>query len=1069
VRFSVQARLLGNPHVRPQYAPVPSASAALHPPAGRQGWSFLTGLLKEHVSQHPASCPEPGAVGWPGRLAGPPFPARLCLLVLCLLAWWPGAPAALASEPIVELRPIAPEPAPSGGQAVAAPSTRLLIEGSAAGEDFGSTVIEYGRGEAPSQWAPIATLRRPVVNGRLAVWETKALPADRYTVRVTVYSKAGRFSRTQQLVDLTLWRSDLVVRQVVSRLEGATLTVTIDVDNLGRQPAPGPVKMTVGLLNDPPSDTTPLVRLTRWELNGPLPAGGQTSKTGTIVLPSTIQPGRYRVAVVADEEGAVADADTSNNRALADSTIDVGADLIISRLKAALTADGGAVTITDLVANRGLLPTPASTTVAYYLSVDGVIQSSDPLLGHRTLPSLRAGGESEATTRLPLPAALPLGSYFVLGRVNPPRSTEETAGPAGRPRITEMDLTNNDYWGSQITLGPDLDLTALSARIDLEHRQFVITDQVKNVGRYPASGPFAMTYRLLNKAKEGDAGALTPIALLSAPVIGRQQLAGTLSPGEERKTVSTVPLPAGLSAGRYQLVGQLDPDRQLPDSDFSNNQRISETFVIGYDLEVSAVSVEPSSDGLQLKVTETVANQGLLPADGTITVRYLMQEEPARAGAERTETLIGQRTIDGGLAPGARSTGTVTVTPPDNSSGRRWRLVAEVSGPGVDTRADNDRQATESLINEGVDLSLGKTTATLSQTADHLTVTDTVNNDGLAALTRPVRVVYVLSATGLMDGQETVLGARTITALAADGDSTATTTLAVPPTLKPNRYFVVIQVDPDRRVAELKRNNNIASGQRVTIGPEPVLESVDATLKPDGTAVAVKVTVANRGNRPSGPVALTFGISSRGAQSDSMIELGRESVTSLPPGRRATPDFLLPVPATLPAGSYFVTARLDGPPGEQSVTVTPAALPLGPDLLAQSLRAKLLGAGEQLKVSVSDTVVNEGNQGVTRPFAVSYFLSTDWILDGADTPLGRRTIAALPAHEQNSATVQFAVPVETIRTGRYFVLSRIDLEGTVQESDRTNNLRPTVEGLLIERFEKHKKGPDMPDVYSGGH
>jgi hypothetical protein len=994
---------------------------------------------------------------------------------LCLLAWWPGGPAAQASEPIVELRPIAPVPGPAGGQAVAAPSTRLLIEGSAAGDDFGSTVIEYGRGEAPSQWAPIATLKRPVVNGRLAVWETKALPADRYTVRVTVYSKAGRFYRTQQLVDLTSMRSDLVVRQVMSRLEGATITVAFDVANLGQQPAPGPVKMTVGLLNDPSTDTTPLVRLTQWELNGPLPAGGQTSKTGTIVLPSTIQPGRYRIAVVADEEGAVADADPSNNRALADSTIDVGADLIITRLKAVLTADGGAVTITDLVTNRGLLPTPASTTVAYYLSGDGVIQSSDPLLGHRTLPSLRAGGESEATTRLPLPAALPLGSYFVLGRVNPPRSTEETAAPAApagpkeRPRIAEMDLSNNDYWGSQITLGPDLDLTALSARIDLEHRQFVITDQVKNVGRYPASGPFAMTYRLLNKVEEGDAGALTPIALLGAPVIGRQQLAGTLSPGEERKTVTTVPLPAGLSAGRYQLVGQLDPDRQLPDSDFSNNQRISGTFVIGYDLEVSAFSVEPSSDGLQLKVTETVANQGLLPADGPITVRYLMQEEPARAGADRSETLIGQRTIDGGLAPGARSTRTSTVTLPDGASGRRWRLVAEVSGPGVDTRADNDRQTTEKLINEGVDLSLGKTTATLSQTADHLTVTDTVNNDGRAALTRPVRVLYVLSATGLMDGQETVLGTRTITALAADGDSTATTTLAVPPTLKPNRYFVVIQVDPDRRVAELKRNNNIASGQRVTIGPEPVLESVDATLKPDGSAVAVKVTVANRGNRPSGPVALTFGVSSRGAESDSMIELGRESVTSLPPGRRATPDFILPVPATLPAGSYFVTARLDGPPGEQSVTVTPAALPLGPDLLAQSLHAKLLGVGEQLKVSVSDTVVNEGNQGVTRPFSVSYYLSTDWMLDGADIPLGQRTITALPAHEQNSATAQFAVPVETIRTGRYFVLSRIDLEGTVQESDRTNNLRPTVEGLLIERFEKHKKGPDMPDVYSGGH
>jgi hypothetical protein len=72
----------------------------------------------------------------------------------------------------------------------------------------------------------------------------------------------------------------------------------------------------------------------------------------------------------------------------------------------------------------------------------------------------------------------------------------------------------------------------------------------------------------------------------------------------------------------------------------------------------------------------------------------------------------------------------------------------------------------------------------------------------------------------------------------------------------------------------------------------------------------------------------------------------------------------------------------------------------------------------------------------------------------------------LPAGEPHNATMQFPVPVETIETGRYFVLSRIDLEGVVEESQRTNNLRPTVEGLLIERLEK-KKAPDMPEVISG--
>jgi hypothetical protein len=1003
------------------------------------------------------SRPSPGVA----RRLGLPLSALFYLFI-----FWPGAPAVQAAEPIAELRPIAPEPAPVGQAAVTAPSTRLLIEGSATGDDFGSAVIDYGRGEFPSRWEPIATLKLPVANGRLAVWETKALPADRYTVRVTVYSRSGLFHRAQQLVNLETWRSDLAVRQVISRLDGATLTVTVDVANQGTQPVPGSVRLAVGLLNDPPSDTAPLVRLARWGLNGPLPPGGQTSKTGVVELPLTLQPGRYRVAVVADDGGAVADADTSNNRAIADSAIDVGADLIITQLKGALTADSTAVAVTDLVVNRGMLPTPEATTVSYYLSTDGVIQSSDVLLGQRTLPPLKAGGQSEATTRLPLPAGVPPANYFLLGRVNPPPSTAETSASSGRRRVAEVNLNNNDYWGSQITLGPDLALTALSARIDLEHRQVVITDHIKNVGRYQAAGSVTITYRLLKEEESDNNKNLSPLALQSASLIGQRELAGTLAPGEERKQVTSLPLPEDLSAGRYQLVGTLDPEQRMADGDRGNNQRRSETLVVGYDLEVTALSAESSLDGLQLTVTETVANQGLLPADGPITVRYLLQEEPTRAGAQRTE-IIGQRTIDGGLSVGAQSAGTVTVTLPDGAGARRWRLVAAVSAPGLDIHAENDRRATDFLINEGVDLALGRTTATLSPAADHLTVTDTVNNYGRAALTRPIRVVYALSATGLMDGHETVLGARTIAALEADGESTSTTTLAVPPTLEQNRYFVVIQVDPDRRVAELKRDNNIAAGQRIAIGPEPVLEAIDATVKPDGTAMAIKVTVANHGNRPSGPVALTFGVSAGDKKAQSVLELGRKSVTSLPPGRRATPDFILPVPATLPAGTYFVTARLDGQPGDQAVRVTPAALPLGPDLLTQELRAQLIGAGEQLKVSISDTVVNVGNQGVARPFNISYFLSTDWKLDRGDIPLGQRTITALPAHEQNSDTVQFAVPVVTIQTGRYFILSRIDLEETVQESDRANNLRPTVEGMLIDRLEK-KKAPDMPDVISGG-
>jgi hypothetical protein len=230
--------------------------------------------------------------------------------------------------------------------------------------------------------------------------------------------------------------------------------------------------------------------------------------------------------------------------------------------------------------------------------------------------------------------------------------------------------------------------------------------------------------------------------------------------------------------------------------------------------------------------------------------------------------------------------------------------------------------------------------------------------------------------------------------------------------------------------------------------------------------MAVTLTVVNRGNRPmSGPQPVSFGMALDDAGKERVMELGRNTITPLEPGGRATPAYTLPVPATLPPGAYFVAVRLEEGATEQ-IAVTPAALTVGPDLASRELRAELIGQGEQLKVRVTDMITNQGTRGVDRPFTVSYWLSTDWKLDRQDLLLGRRTIERLPAGEQHSATMPFAVPVQTIETGRYFVLSRIDLEGAVKESQRTNNLRPAVEGLLIERLEK-KKSPDMPEVISG--
>ena len=959
--------------------------------------------------------------------------ARACWLIAgALLLGGIGATTGQAAELSAELGRIAPA---SSGAATAAgaPSSRFVIEGRASGDDFGSAVLEAGPGDLPSDWRRIAALTAPVAQGILGQWDTHTLPADRYTIRLTVYSKAGLLKQARQVVDLREWRPDLVVRQALRQFDGGKLTVAVELANQGRQPAAGPIGITVIGQLASRADSAP-VRLARWELSGPLPAGAQASKTGPVMLPPTVSPGRYALTVVLDEEEKIADTNRANNRAAIEPPVELGPDLAMTQLKAELAGDGRSITVTDLVVNQGLLPAPASTIVRYYLSADGVIHSTDAMIGQRPLPALAAGARSAVTTSLALPAGLPAGTFYLLGRV----------------AAEDVDPANNDVWGSSLTLGPDLAMATATTRIDPERRQLIVAEVVKNVGAYPADGAFPIQYRLLAE------GALPQSAL----ALGQSELTGPLVPGGERTAERAFALPDGVTAGRYRLLGQIDPQQRTADSRRDNNQAQSDWIVIGYDLQVVEIAAESSTDGLEVRVSDTVVNRGLLPATGRVTVNYFLKHDDAKPAPP-----IGRRVIETGLAPGERLAGGATVRLPDGALHRRWGVVAQISSSGNDARPDNDRRATE-LINDGVDLAVGKTKATVSPAGDRLSVTDTVNNYGLAALSRPVRVFYALSVSGALDGRELALGDRTIASMPVAGEATTTTTWPLPATLQANRYFLVIQVDPDRRLAEAKRDNNVTAGNTVTIGPQPVLEGVKAQVKPDGGAMAVTVTVTNRGNRAmSGPQPVTFGVARDKAGKERVMELGRATMTPISPGGRATPAFTLSLPATLAPGAYFVTAQLDGLHADQ-MAVSSAALTVGPDLTSQRLKAELIGEGEQLKVSITDVIANQGNRAVARPFAVTYLLSTDWRLDKQDLILGRRTIEQLPAGEEQNATLQFSVPVLTIETGRYFVLSRIDLEGIVEESNPANNLRPTVEGLLIERLEESKKGPDLPDVIS---
>lgn len=80
---------------------------------------------------------------------------------------------------------------------------KIEIFGSAGGAGFAEYRLEYGIGEVPDLWFSLGTVKtKPRFNVCLYKWDTSALTAGKYTVRLSVKSKNGKIKRDRTVVEV---------------------------------------------------------------------------------------------------------------------------------------------------------------------------------------------------------------------------------------------------------------------------------------------------------------------------------------------------------------------------------------------------------------------------------------------------------------------------------------------------------------------------------------------------------------------------------------------------------------------------------------------------------------------------------------------------------------------------------------------------------------------------------------------------------------------------------------------------------------------------------------------------
>ena len=205
---------------------------------------------------------------------------------------------------------------------------------------------------------------------------------------------------------------------------------------------------------------------------------------------------------------------------------------------------------------------------------------------------------------------------------------------------------------------PDLVVASVSnpPASSIPRGHFTVTDTVENQGTGAAAAS-RVRYYLSSDTVRGPGDILLTGSRAVVSLAGGATSTGSL----------TLWLPAALPAGRYSLLACADGFDAVTESDETNNCGVASTQVaVGApDLVVTAVTNPPAAAARSTRfaITDTVQNQGTAPAAASRS-RYYLSADAAKSAGD--VLLTGSRSVTT-LAPGARSTGTVTLTVPSTT------------------------------------------------------------------------------------------------------------------------------------------------------------------------------------------------------------------------------------------------------------------------------------------------------------------------------------------------------------------------------------------------------------------
>jgi len=593
------------------------------------------------------------------------------------------------------------------------------------------------------------------------------------------------------------------------------------------------------------------------------------------------------LTIISDPAYLVSGSDTATVTIESDELL---SDLDITSMSTPTTAGAGQnILITDTTKNIGGGVSDLSLT-QFYLSTDNTIDTSDALLGSRSMPALAAGASSYGSTTVTIPEGTASGNWYIVARAD----AEEI--------VLETSETNNTYTRS-IGIGPDLDITSMSTPTTAGPGQsIVITDTTKNMGGGIADPSLIQIYLSTDNTID------TSDALLgsrSVPALA----AGAYSYGS-----TTVTIPEGTASGNWYIVAKADGEEVVPEASEINNTYVR-TIKIGSDLSIISMSTPTTAGAGQIIViTDTTKNIGGGVVEPSVTQFYLS----INSTIDTSDALLGSRSVPA-LAAGTSSTGSTTVTIPEGTAGGYWYIVAKADSEEVvpETSEANNTYARSIKIGSDLDI-ISMSTPTTAGAGQSIVITDTTKNVG-GGVVEPSVTQFYLSINSTIDTSDTLLGSRSVPALAAGAYSYGSTTVTIPEGTAGGYWYIIAKADGEEVVPEISETNNTYT-RSIGIGPDLDITAMSMpTTAIAGQSFVLTDTTKNMGGGVADPSLIYFYLSTNSTIDTSDTLLGSRSVPALAAGAYSYGSTTVTIPEGTAAGRWYIIAKADG---EEVVTET---------------------------------------------------------------------------------------------------------------------------------------------------